>query len=305
MNCPSCGFESPPGFKFCGSCGHKFEDAAGAPAAAQPPAPPPPPPPPAMPSKPPVARNERRDVTVLFADVSGFTAMSEKLDPEEVHTIMNQVFEGLGLAIREEDGYIDKYIGDNVMALFGAPVAHEDDPQRACRAALGMQAFLADFSEKNQARIGVTLRMRIGIHCGLVLAGEIGAEFRKDYSVMGDTVNLASRMESNAPPGRVQVSGEVARRVRGQFQFGPVQFLKVKGKENAVEARILEREVTDQEGIERDPISAPLIGRQEELKQLIQLLDVPGDNPPWIEVAGEAGIGKTRLVEEAIHPLPG
>ncbi|MCA9484220.1 MAG: tetratricopeptide repeat protein [Nitrospina sp.] len=258
-----------------------------------------------MPSKPPVARNERRDVTVLFADVSGFTAMSEKLDPEEVHTIMNQVFEGLGLAIREEDGYIDKYIGDNVMALFGAPVAHEDDPQRACRAALGMQAFLADFSEKNQARIGVTLRMRIGIHCGLVLAGEIGAEFRKDYSVMGDTVNLASRMESNAPPGRVQVSGEVARRVRGQFQFGPVQFLKVKGKENAVEARILEREVTDQEGIERDPISAPLIGRQEELKQLIQLLDVPGDNPPWIEVAGEAGIGKTRLVEEAIHHLPG
>ncbi len=303
MNCLSCGFESPPGFKFCGACGQKFAESAGATAA---PPPPPPPPPPVQPEpKIPVPRNERRDVTVLFADVSGFTAMSEKLDPEEVHSIMNLVFEGLGLAIREEDGYIDKYIGDNVMALFGAPVAHEDDPQRACRAALGMQAFLSEFSEQNKARIGVTLRMRIGIHCGLVLAGEIGAEFRKDYSVMGDTVNLASRMESNAPPGCVQVSGEVARRVRGQFQFGPVQFLNVKGKENAVEARILEREITDRESIDRDPISAPLIGRADELKQLIEWIGESTDNPRWVEVVGEAGIGKTRLVEEAVHHLPG
>ncbi|QPJ61943.1 MAG: tetratricopeptide repeat protein [Candidatus Nitronauta litoralis] len=309
MNCPKCGFESPPGFKFCGGCGHNFAEAG--PASAEPtaaPAPAPPSPPPPVPvqteSKPPLVRNERRDVTVLFADVSGFTAMSEKLDPEEVHSIMNLVFEGLGLSIREEDGYIDKYIGDNVMALFGAPVAHEDDPQRACRAALGMQAFLAEFSEQHQARTGVNLRMRIGIHCGLVLAGEIGAEFRKDYSVMGDTVNLASRMESNAPPGSVQVSGEVARRVRSQFQFGPVQFIKVKGKEHPVEARILEKEITERDAIDRDPISAPLIGREKELQNLIDLLNAGERDPEWIEVTGEAGVGKTRLVEEAMRHLP-
>ncbi len=308
MNCPKCGFESPPGFKFCGGCGHNFAEAAPAPAepaaAPAPAAPAPPPATVATEPKPPLVRNERRDVTVLFADVSGFTAMSEKLDPEEVHSIMNLVFEGLGLSIREEDGYIDKYIGDNVMALFGAPVAHEDDPQRACRAALGMQVFLAEFSEKHQARTGVNLRMRIGIHCGLVLAGEIGAEFRKDYSVMGDTVNLASRMESNAPPGSIQVSGEVARRVRSQFQFGPVQFLQVKGKEHPVEARILEKEITERDAIDRDPISAPLIGRDEELKNLVEQLNAGEKNPEWIEVTGEAGVGKTRLVEEAMRHLP-
>ncbi len=305
MNCPKCGFESPPGFKFCGGCGNNFSDEAPAEASIQPePAPVAPPPPAPEIAQPPLVRNERRDVTVLFADVSGFTAMSEKLDPEEVHSIMNLVFEGLGLPIQEEDGYIDKYIGDNVMALFGAPVAHEDDPQRACRAALGMQAFLADFSEKHQARTGVNLRMRIGIHCGLVLAGEIGAEFRKDYSVMGDTVNLASRMESNAPPGSVQVSGEVARRVRNQFQFGPVQFIKVKGKEHPVEARILEKEITERDAIDRDPISTSLIGREPELKDLIERLNSGKQYSEWIEVTGEAGVGKTRLVEEAMRHLP-
>lgn len=313
MNCPKCGFESPPGFKFCGGCGNSFADTAVAvpePQASASSAPPvAPATPPALASvlpdsKPRMVRNERRDVTVLFADVSGFTAMSEKLDPEEVHSIMNLVFEGLGIPIGEEDGYIDKYIGDNVMALFGAPVAHEDDPQRACRAALGMQAFLAGFSEKHQSRTGVLLRMRIGIHCGIVLAGEIGAESRKDYSVMGDTVNLASRMESNAPPGSVQVSGEVARRVRNQFQFGPVQFIKVKGKEHPVEARILEKEITEHDDIERDPISTALIGREQELKDLVDRLNVNGTKPQWIEVSGEAGVGKTRLVEETMRHLP-
>ena len=197
MNCPQCSFDIPAGFKFCGHCGCKVEDASS------------PLPPPASapleternaPGVPVLQRDERRDVTVLFADVSGFTAMSEKLDPEMVHTIMNEVFEGLGAAICEEDGFIDKYIGDNVMALFGAPVAHEDNTHRACRAALAMQNFLREFSGRNKARTGVILRMRIGIHCGLVLAGNVGSDFRKDYSVMGDTVNLASRMESNAPP---------------------------------------------------------------------------------------------------------
>lgn len=302
MNCPQCSFDNPAGFKFCGNCGYQVEEAS---------SPPPPTVSPSLPPEPPaqrapvLQRDERRDVTVMFADVSGFTAMSEKLDPEEVHTIMNEVFEGLGAAICEEDGFIDKYIGDNVMALYGAPVAHEDNTHRACRAALAMQVFLREFSESHKARIGVVLRMRIGIHCGLVLAGNVGSDFRKDYSVMGDTVNLASRMESNAPPGGILVSGEGVRRVCRQFHFGPVQFLKVKGKDKPVEARTLESEITEDHRIACDPISAPLIGRARELQQLQEILKDASASAPWVEINGEMGTGKSRLVAEAFAHIPG
>ena len=226
MLCPTCATEVPAGFKFCGNCGQKLD---GAPGPVRPAAAPEP-----RPAAPPGA--ERREVAVLFADVSGFTKMSERLDPEDVHAIMNECFTGLGEAIRDEEGYIDKYIGDAVMALFGAPLAHEDDPARACRAALAMQAFLTGFAEQCEGRTGVPLRMRIGIHCGLVLAGGVGSDLRMDYSVMGDSVNVASRLESSAVPGSVLISGEVARRTRGRFQLGTARLLSVKGKEQPVEA---------------------------------------------------------------------
>ncbi len=301
MNCPQCSFDNPAGFKFCGNCGYQVEEAPSVPS---PTASPPPATAPPAGNSPVLQRDERRDVTVLFADVSGFTAMSEQLDPEEVHTIMNEVFEGLGAAICEEDGFIDKYIGDNVMALYGAPVAHEDNTHRACRSALAMQDFLREFSERHKARIGVVLRMRIGIHCGLVLAGNVGSDFRKDYSVMGDTVNLASRMESNAPVGGILVSGEGVRRVGRQFRFGPVQSLKVKGKDKPVEARTLESEITEVHRIARDPVSSPLMGRERELQQLQKILKEAGAADPWVEINGEMGTGKSRLVAEAFATVP-
>ena len=298
VTCPNCSSEVPAGFKFCGGCGHKLDEA---PSAAVAPAPVTPQ------SEPtPVHRDERREVTVLFADVSGFTAMSERLDPEEVHQIMNDCFTGLGRAIQEEDGHIDKYIGDNVMALFGAPVAHEDDPMRAARAALAMQAFLPRFAKRYQPRTGVEFRMRIGIHCGLVLAGGVGSEVRRDYSVMGDTVNLASRLESAASPGSILVSGEIMKRIRGQFELGPAQSLKVKGKEEAVDAYVLLREALEHGRRDPDDLRAPIVGRDAELDDLVdRWRSARGNGERWIEVRGPMGVGKTRLVEEAAAMIEG
>ncbi|MHC4108293.1 MAG: adenylate/guanylate cyclase domain-containing protein, partial [Planctomycetota bacterium] len=301
--CPSCGTEIPAAFKFCGACGHKLEEAPRKPVESAPvPAPTPDSAqerPLEAPSTAPDARDERREVSVMFADVSGFTAMSERLDPEAVHQIMNDCFDGLGHAIQEEDGHIDKYIGDNIMALFGAPVAHEDDPARAARAALAMQAFLRDFAKSHKAEAGVEFKMRIGIHCGLVLAGGVGSYVRRDYSVMGDAVNLASRLESSAAPGTILVSHRIRARTRGQFEFGQVQHLKVKGKEKPVEAYELLREVSDTEAHRRHSVSDPLIGRDEELRELTLRWEAGTARARWIEVRGPMGVGKTRLIEAA------
>ncbi len=237
-------------------------------------------------------KNERRDVAILFADVSGFTSMCESMDPEDVFTLMNEVFTGLGKAISDQGGHIDKYIGDNVMALFGAPIAHEDDPSRACMAALNMQRFLQDFAIKLQKKTGVLLKMRIGINCGLVLAGSIGSEVKREYSVLGDNVNLASRLESNAPPGGILVSASIAGRVKG-FALGEAREIKVKGKAEPVTAFELL-------GLERQKeqqflFKSSLIGREKELTKLKKALK---KNAGLILISGAAGTGKTRLAQE-------
>lgn len=297
VTCGQCRTELPAAAAFCFACGQAV---AGPSSAA----------PTAVTAPTPVAARvaldgERRDVTVLFADVSGFTAMCEKLDPEDVQAVMNECFSGLGQAIQEEDGYIDKYIGDNVMALFGAPMAHEDDPARACRAALAMQTFLQGFAERCRPRTGIAIRMRIGVHCGLVLAGEVGSNVRSEYSVMGDAVNVASRLESAAPPGGILVSAEVARRCRGRFEFSPSRQLTLKGKAAAVEAFELLRELTVLDPRGRDGLSVAVVGRADDLAALLGRWGHASPEHRWIEVRGEIGIGKTRLVEEAARQRPG
>lgn len=278
VTCHNCGAVLPAGFKFCGACGVKLEAAPSAK----------------------TKRDERRQVSVLFADVSGFTKMSDRLDAEEVHAVMNEVFAGLGRAIRDEGGHIDKYIGDNVMALFGAPVAHDDDPARACRAALGMQTFLRDYAARNERRLGVALRMRIGINHGLVVAGAVGSEVKMQYSVMGDTVNVASRLESSAPPGAVLVSDEVWRATRDLFEFGDEQKLTVKGKPEPIGVYVLLREKhAAMTGGGADEVE--LVGREAELAELVRLLS----RKRLVEVAGDKGVGKTRLVREAIGRIDG
>ncbi|MEE9589887.1 MAG: adenylate/guanylate cyclase domain-containing protein [Hyphomicrobiaceae bacterium] len=258
-------------------------------------------------------RDEFRDVTVLFGDVSGFTSMSERLDPEDVHQIMNACFDGLGVIIRDHAGHIDKYIGDCIMALFGAPVAHEDDPVRAAETALAMQRFLRSFAKQHRDRVGVELRMRIGIHCGRVVAGKIGGEVRRDYSVIGDVVNVASRLESQARPGTILVSGDVVRRTGALFRFGAVRHLKVKGRVKPVAAYELHTKANPfaaQHGVDAE---IPLIGRDADIRKLRRLWSRADESDAnsethsaasptprrWVEVLGPMGVGKSRLVYTA------
>nr|MBI3614025.1 tetratricopeptide repeat protein [Nitrospirota bacterium] len=290
MICQHCRRELQAEHKFCSFCGYRVVENPDAPAQS------------AARLAP---RTERRDVTILFADVIGFTAMCEQLDPEEVHLLMNECFEGLGTAIREQGGYIDKYMGDCVMALFGAPVAHEDDAQRACRAALTMRAFLVGFADRCLQRTGRMLRMRIGINAGMVVAGGIGTLHRKDYSVMGDTVNLAARLEAAAPPDSILASGEVVHRASRAFEFGVARRLDLKGKEQPVEAYELLREISDTSQAGRDPRVMPLVGREAELQGLLARWQSATGKGRWIEIRGEAGLGKTRLVQEAERRIAG
>ena len=143
---------------------------------------------------------ERKLVTVLFADVANFTSISEKLDPEEVHQIMDGCFKILMDEIHKYEGTINQFTGDGVMALFGAPIAHEDHAQRACHAALSIQKALEKYGEKLKKDRGIDFKMRIGLNSGPVIVGAIGDDLRMDYTAVGDTTNLAARMESQPSP---------------------------------------------------------------------------------------------------------
>ncbi len=241
-------------------------------------------------------RGDRRVVTVLFADVSGFTAMSEQLDPEAVAEIVNQCFQALTTPVYRYGGVVDKYIGDAVMALFGAPVAHEDDPERAVLAALAMQAAARSFARDLQARTGLSLKLRIGLNTGLVVAGEMGGDQKRDYTVMGDTVNLAQRMEAAARPDSILVSQETYRLTAHRFAYKALSPLQVKGKAQPVQAY----EVTGAH--EAGPVRVlpnRTIGREREVEALSEAwARVQDGRPHWITLMGEAGIGKTQIVDE-------
>ncbi|MBA3531554.1 MAG: tetratricopeptide repeat protein [Ardenticatenales bacterium] len=245
---------------------------------------------------------QRKIITVLFADVSGFTAMSETMDAEEVHSVMNALWGRLDNAIINQGGIIDKHIGDAVMALFGAPTAHEDDPERAIRAALAMQEQLATFRQERQ----VSLAMRIGIHTGPVLLGRVGT--RSEYTAMGDTVNLSSRLEHAAPVGGILISHDTYRHARGLFEIQALEPLSVKGKVAPIQVYVVKRErrrefQDSQRGVEG--VETPLVGRDAELRYLQTALEtvIQKQEARVLMLVGEAGIGKTRLFNEFNHWL--
>ena len=179
-------------------------------------------------------RAERRLVTVLFADISGFTPLSEVLDPEEVREIVNACLEALVAVVHRYGGTVDKFIGDAVMALFGAPQAHEDDAERAVAAALEMRQALDGVSQRMAARLPSALGLHAGISTGLVIAGKVGALARSDYTVLGDTVNLAARLEDLSVDGQVLVSQATERASRHAFTYRPLPPVMLKGKSIAV-----------------------------------------------------------------------
>jgi class 3 adenylate cyclase len=175
---------------------------------------------------------ERRQVTVVFADLSGYTAVAERMDPESVKSLVDRSLQRLGEEVDRFGGRVDKYIGDNVMAVFGAPVAHEDDAERAVRAALGMQDAMSEINERLGATHGVNLALRVGVNTGEVVAGAVG----DGYTVIGDTVNVAARLQSAANPGSVTVGERTFRATQQAIEYEELQPLTLKGKAEPVPA---------------------------------------------------------------------
>lgn len=240
---------------------------------------------------------QRKQVTVLFADVSGFTALGEALDAEEVTEMMNALWQRLDAVIIAHHGRIDKHIGDAVMALWGAEQTREDDAEQALHAALALQAALADYHQDT----GFALQMRIGINTGPVLLGEIGST--REFTAMGDTVNLASRLEGAAPVGGILIAQNTYDQVRGSFELRPLSPLTVKGKTDPVNVYTVERAKTPAFRMESRGVAGietRMVGRDAELRALQEAFSATAATatPAWVLITGDAGIGKSRLLYE-------
>ncbi|HEX9028844.1 MAG TPA: adenylate/guanylate cyclase domain-containing protein [Anaerolineales bacterium] len=249
------------------------------------------------------AGEQRKLVTVLFADLVGFTALSTGMDPEDMREIVNAYFKRWAVCIEKYGGVVEKYIGDAVMAVFGLSVSQEDDPERAIRAALEMRQSLSGLNEDLNSAWGVQLAMRVGIHTGPVMVSLLGERKGQEFVVVGDTVNLASRIQGFAPSGGILISHDTSRHVRGVFDLQALDPTQVKGKSGPVQAylvlqarpRAFRMATRGLEGIE-----TPIIGRQAELDRLKGTLDqvLKEHKARVVTVVGDAGIGKTRLMAE-------
>ncbi|HEX4995106.1 MAG TPA: adenylate/guanylate cyclase domain-containing protein, partial [Methylomirabilota bacterium] len=287
MTCSGCGFEAPADFAFCPKCGGRL---AATPAA------PPPPSPPAAPD------SDRRPVTVLFADLAGFTALSEGLDPEDVRAIQSDLFREMSESIERYEGFVEKFVGDAVMAVFGAPRAHEDDPERGLRAALLMRDRMGTLNRRWERRVGRPLALHIGINTGPVVAGRIGTSADAAYAVTGDTVNTASRLQSAAPPGEILISDATYQLTHHAFAFAPREAIALKGKsEPAGIHRLLGPLAAPRSarGLEGLGLAAPLVGRERELRRMDAAFDdMRAGRAQVLSLIGEPGAGKSRLQRE-------
>jgi class 3 adenylate cyclase/tetratricopeptide (TPR) repeat protein len=301
--CPQCSSENSPENDFCDECGHDLRRPKEAP--------------PIDYSQPQSytpkyladkilttrgsIEGERKLVTVLFADVASYTSISEKLDPEVVHQIMDGCFKILMDEIHRYEGTINQFTGDGVMALFGAPVAHEDHGQRACHAAMAIQKAIGGYREKVKRDCGVDFRMRVGLNSGPVIVGTIGDDLRMEYTAIGDTTNLASRMETMARPDSVLVSGNTHRLARDYFEFASLGKIAVKGKEKPQEAYELVRTSEVETRIEASAAKGltRFVGRGKDIEALREASRrARSGSGQAVGIVGEAGVGKSRLILE-------
>jgi class 3 adenylate cyclase/predicted ATPase len=289
-SCPSCGADTPAHARFCIACGSPL-DGAGAGLGGQGPA-----------GSAHVAPTEqRRTVTVLFADLSGYTAIAERLDHETVKALVDRCLTRFAIEVERFGGRVDKFIGDNVMAVFGAPVAHEDDPERAVRAALGMQSAMSELNRGLLADYGFEFALRVGVNTGEVLAGKIG----DDYTVIGDAVNVASRMQTSASPGTITVGERTQRATDGSVDYQLLDALELKGKAEPVMAWRAIAVSGEHSGARKARSEPPLVGRRDELASLEMQFGrvLRSRSPHLVTVLGEAGVGKTRLLRELERSL--
>ncbi|MCB9558983.1 MAG: AAA family ATPase [Kofleriaceae bacterium] len=274
--CVACGFVNQPDERFCGGCGVALGGGA---ATARPVAAPPRP-------------SERRPVTALFADLAGYTRLSSTLDPEEVQALLTRFFETVDGVVLAYGGAIDKHIGDNVMGIFGAPVAHDNDPERAVRAAVEIHRRV----EALAAELPVPLRVHIGLATGEVVASELGSRHHQEYTVTGDAVNLAARLQDKATAGETMVSDAVRRATEAVALFEAVGEVPIKGLAGAVPVFKL----LGLRAARAAPRDRAFVGRRAEVRQLTSVLEgcLDAGRGGWVHLRGDAGIGKTRLVAE-------
>jgi class 3 adenylate cyclase/tetratricopeptide (TPR) repeat protein len=246
---------------------------------------------------------ERKQITVMFCDMEGFTPMSELLGIEEAYSVMDQVYEILIRKVHDYEGTVNEMTGDGILALFGAPIALEDAPQRAIRASLAIHREMAKFSNqiKRQKNLMATFKMRIGIHSGPVVVGTLGNDLRVEFKAVGDTVNLASRIEELAEPGSTYISEETFKKAEGFFRFEALGEFDVKGIQKAVKTY---RAIAPSTKRTRFDVSTergltPFVGRERELELLLDCLDRAGKfRGQAISIVAEAGLGKSRLLYE-------
>jgi len=252
-------------------------------------------------------RGERREVTVLFLDGVGFTRLSVSLDPEAVFNLINDLLTRLVACVHRYGGLVDKFTGDGLMAVFGAPVAHENDAELSVRAAIDMQHAASEFAEIARAQLGAPVQIRIGINRGPVIAGVLGTREQSAYTVIGETVNLAARLEALAQPGSILVSSSVYARTESFFDFAPPQTVVVRGVDAPVEiheALSFRASPTSPRGV--PGMVGPYLGRDTELTQLHEFSDgcLTDRQGRLITVTGEAGLGKSRLISEWVAQIP-
>ena len=277
MNCPNCQTANPDGAKFCLNCGTQLE----------------------APSR---VDGERKHVTVLFADVVDSTGLGERLDPEQVAEIMNGAFAFLNASVTKYGGTVARLLGDAILAFFGAPIAHEDDAERAVRAGLDIQAKAREYAEVVRRDYRVDFEVRVGINTGLAVLAAVGDEIRTEYTAMGDTTNVAARMQSAAVPGTVLISPDTYHLVKELFEFKPRGAIEVKGKSAPIEtyevlaSRVVPGKVR---GLEGEGLTSPLVGRAAEFQLVADKVEEVGEGRgSFVAVVGEAGLGKSRLLAE-------
>ncbi len=311
LACPQCGAEVLPVDKFCGKCGHHLSIPSE-----------PSPTEPSFDEK--IAKiqkylpkgltekilaqrdrieGERKQVTVMFCDMAGFTSLSERLGPEEAYDIVDQLYELLIHKVHDYEGTVNEMTGDGIMALFGAPIALEDAPQRAIRSAMAIHREMSKFSDRmKEEREGMPpLKMRVGIHVGPVVVGTLGNDLRVEFKAVGDTVNLASRMEGLARPGTTCITEETHRVTEGLFRFEALGEKTVKGKRRPVRVY---RVIAPSTSRTRFDVSTergltPFIGRERELELLLDGFErTKQGRGQAFSIVSEAGIGKSRLLYE-------
>lgn len=279
--CTKCGIDCPVGSGFCSGCGQSLEPASANTG----------------------DHAERKQVTISFSDMTGFTALTEKLDPEETRKIMGQVFAMAADVVGRYEGRIGKFVGDAIMAIFGVPLAHEDDPQRAVRAAMELHDAVASLSPDVEARNGVALSMHSGGNTGVVVTGELQFD-HGTAGPLGDTINIAARLMNGAPSGQIWVGPETIQLVANEFEFDDLGEMDFKGKASAISVASIVRAREQGSAPDQRQLRGDFVGRHGELGELLDASEKIRDgHAQIIGVCGDAGTGKSRLVHEFRHKL--